>query len=415
MSTFPAEIIEKFVFHINEDTERINTLRSCILVSQTWYQIAQPFVYRRMSLEVDDEDEVKSVVDLLSNHPHIRTYIHHLVIVGLLDFAATAFNLGSLPSLRSLHIQSRSGPRGEKYSMTEDPDLAKSIYPIMGSQFLTSLQMSHVHDVPAQLLRQCVALQALAIRHTTFSRNSETNVEQQIALKRLVISNTRHISVEDVNDTVTWLLSPRSPFVFSQLETYMGLHDNEDPQVSYEAQCKFISHVSPSLKTILIIPPPSSTYRSYRLRDLQNSLDSLEPQKLQNVTSITTVARQNPRNPSDLPWLITLLSLLPRPEILHDLTILCWLHLSDLKEVDLDRHSEKWSGLDALLTHFHHLRRVHLECYTGRNDTITRDRVPWLLSALPRLNERGILSITDDFSMSTDEVIEELEQRFMHQ
>ncbi|TFK61757.1 hypothetical protein BDN72DRAFT_903821 [Pluteus cervinus] len=387
MTFFPAEIIEQFVLHLNEDTERIEALIACSLVSQTWCAIVQPFLYNPAVLDFDVPREAASLINAISKYSHIRSFIHQLLIVGSVTSIepsnATLITLGDLPSLQSLRVRC-SG-------RTVNRALFVGLGPVFNSKSLTSLELSDLGNFPAELLYNCLALQNLAIRHVAFKLpTSSSALDAQLirsqpkeppVLKSLILST----QYREGSNTLEWLLSPLSPFDFSQLETFIGL-DRCDMIKSYEAHCKFIAHTSHSLKTVLIDPPSSCLSEG-----LQDPLSGLEAQKLESISNMTISVLQEPRNQlSTLPWLIALLSGLPNPETLHELILLCDLYGHVANDTFYTRG---WSQMDALLTRFHNLQKVHLKCYDERDDQKAEDLVAWFHTQLPTLVDKGILFI----------------------
>ncbi|TFK60880.1 hypothetical protein BDN72DRAFT_850193 [Pluteus cervinus] len=382
MASLPAEIVEQFICHLNEDPDRLKTLLSCSLVSQTWCAITRPFLYSRLALDFDENRT--SLADVISASSHLRTYVHHLLITSAAPIVSA---LGDLPSLRSLQIRSSRGQ-----SLTVNREFARNLWSLLSSRHLTSLELSDLDTFPARIFYHCLALQNLAIRHVTFefpTSNSDQNEElvtsqlkERPVLKSLILST----QYREGSDTLHWLLGPLSPFDFSQLETFIGL-DRCDLDRSYEAHCTFISHVAHSLKTVLIDPPTSSL-----TEDIQDPLGALEPKNLQKISSITVSVIQEPGDAlSTLPFLIALLSGLPNPETLHEITLLCDLYEHAFRGFDF--HSQGWKELDSLLLGFPNLKRVHLKCYDESDDQIAATLVSWFYDQLPRLVSRDILVI----------------------
>ncbi|TFK70665.1 hypothetical protein BDN72DRAFT_525054 [Pluteus cervinus] len=188
--------------------------------------------------------------------------------------------------------------------------------------------------------------------------------------------------------------------------------DESDLDKSYEAHCKFISCVSPTLKTVVIVPPIPTLFEGS-----VNRLGLLEPQKLGHISSITFSIVQDVKVGRDvLPWLVAFLSGLPNPEILRDITLLCELW-GIIPETDTFSLGE-WRELDSPLIRFPNLQRVHLECHNNEfnaNQPRAIACTVWFRSQLPMLNEKGILSIK--FSahrwFGGDFVARELEREFL--
>ncbi|TFK62772.1 hypothetical protein BDN72DRAFT_848328 [Pluteus cervinus] len=381
MSRFPAEIIGQFLLHINEDTEQVENLRSCSLVSQTWCSITQPFLYNRVVLNLEEAEEASSLADILSKSPHIRAYIRHLILTEVSNLGPIVAFLDPLPSLESLQLQSYSRP----YNLATHGEGVVALEPLLSSRCLTSLRLSDIIDFPVQLLRPCLALEHLAIRHVTFSTSGlDADDAWRLFLKSLLLST----GFVQMSEPIDWLLSPVCPFDLSRLETFIGL-DKSGVNNVYESHCRFISHVSPSLKTVLISPPNSSIAVGHT-----NPLGILQPQRLRVISSITITVRQDPdpsENVNTLPWLIAFLSGLPNPETLHDLTLNCDLWYEDYPH--FTSISEGWLEIDALLNRFHNLKRVHVECYDEADEEMGKDLASWLFTQLPTSHNRGILSI----------------------
>ncbi|TFK70664.1 hypothetical protein BDN72DRAFT_838613, partial [Pluteus cervinus] len=381
MSSFPAEIIGNFILHINEDTERIENLLSCSLVSHTWCSFAQPFLYNRVVLNVRQEEKSLRLVNLLSQSPHIRVYIRRFAITGLSTSGPPIPTFGALPSLQMLKIESYI----RRYDFLAHEEGLASLSSLLGSKCLTTLLLVDIENFPVQLLRQCLALQHLAIRHVTFSMSGlDADNRWRLPLKSFTIS-TGYVRAP-ASATINWFLSPACLFDLSQLETFIGL-DRSGTDELYDVHCRFIAHVSSSLKTVLIAPQNLSSEVGR-----PNPLVSLEPQRLRNISSITILVTQDPFDGlNTLPWVIALLSGLPNPETLHDLTLFC--DLWDHDQSDFTFHSKGWKELDVLLIRFHNLERVHVECFDETDEQIAKDLVSWLFSQLSASQGRGILSI----------------------
>ncbi|TFK70678.1 hypothetical protein BDN72DRAFT_958639 [Pluteus cervinus] len=398
MSRFPAEIIEQFILHINEDEGRINNLHSCSLVSQTWGTISQRFLFSQVTL--NGPRKAQSLAVILSKSPHIQGYIHHLVITNEYNLATIITILSTLSSLKSLQLRVH-----RRYAPTS---LARELcqHHIPSSSTLTSLQLSNLIDFPVQFLFRWASLRHLSLKYVTFSTSDsagdakviDSPLGGQFALKSLILWTSR-------TGGDSWLISPHCPFDFSQLDRFIGL-DRSDMDSSYEAHCKFISRVSSSLKTVLIVPPKSS-----RMAGFGNPLGLLEPQKLWHISSVTiSIFQHLGEGVNTLPWLVAFLSGLPNRETLHDLTLLCDLwgpptgssHLGD------------WCEIDALLARFHNLQRVHLKCYDEGDDNRTEICSRWLLSQFPKLNEKRILSIKFSDDQWFGEIVgRELKREFL--
>ncbi|TFK60882.1 hypothetical protein BDN72DRAFT_850194 [Pluteus cervinus] len=389
MALIPPEIVEQFMWHINEDKDRTEPLLACSLVSHTWGSIARPFLYNNVFLDIS-RSQATTLIDIISKSSQIQAYIHHLLIGRTSNPPASPLSilskLGSLPSLQSLQIRS-----SVRLSLHLDRGFAMNLGSVLGSKSLTSLELSGF-NFPAELLYHCVALQNLAIRQVTFMSPSTSDIDQELhvphllaerrpILKSLILS-TFH---REGNENLNWLLSPLSPFDLSQLETFIGV-DRGNMMSSYEAHCRLISHASHSLKTVLIDPPTSCI-----TGDVQNPLGLLDPRKLQNISSITVAVTQTLSQFNALPWLVLLLSGLPNPETLHELVLLCDLYKNTAG--GFSAHSERWSDMDNLLNRFCNLQRLHLKCYDEPDDEVSQAMISWFHEMLPTWASKGVLSV----------------------
>ncbi|TFK68558.1 hypothetical protein BDN72DRAFT_960188 [Pluteus cervinus] len=390
-SIFPAEIVHEFMYFINEDQEGTKTLLSCSLVSQTWCAIAWSYLYVQAALDLVSGTTASPLITTVTMFPHIRAHIHRLFLtVPQLTWRASVSAvsvLGDFPSLRSLQIRpSRFGVR-----LRGSEGLVENLHLVLSSRFLTSLDLSEIWDLPIEILYRCVALEKLFIKRVTFTipkpgSEDENDITRNRSEERPFLRSFV-LSTQDQDDCqiLDFLLSPVSPFDISKLQVFMGL-DRRDTDSSYEDHCKFISHVSPTLETILIDPAPSCLSKS-----LRNPLGPLKPHKLRKISSITLVTMQVPFHSLDaFPWAMALLSGLPTPEILHDITLLCDLAWYDSGEFTL--YQGGWLELDALLTRFYNLKRVYVKCYSvshwGTDNLVSR-----LNSLLPTSFNKGILFV----------------------
>ncbi|TFK61755.1 hypothetical protein BDN72DRAFT_883014 [Pluteus cervinus] len=396
MARFPQEVVEQFISYLNEDANRLKTLASCSLVSQIWCSITHPFLYSRLSLDIGTLEHgfATPLIDSISESSQIQASIRHFLITGS-SFSTklsllTLSSLGHLPSLRSLHLRSDTSMG---HSPKANPGLAASLQPMLSSRSLTSLELSHFGGFPAQSLYNCVALQRLAIWQVTFEfppSESGSNIDKPAVvspLKERPVLRSFILSSHSREGTVNlnWLRSPHSPFDLSQLETFIGV-DRGNTAKSYEVHCKLISYASHSLKTVLIDPPTSCSTTG-----VQNPLGVLEPQKLQKITSLTLCIDQIPRDYNSLPWLIAILSGLPNPETLHDLTLAC--------DIDADPatgfsyFARGWSEVDALLGRFPNLQSVHVKCYDERVNEVANELIAWFYKLFPIWVSKGVLSV----------------------
>ncbi|TFK68561.1 hypothetical protein BDN72DRAFT_949505 [Pluteus cervinus] len=338
---FIVEIIQEFMLHINGDEERMETLLSCSLVSQIW--CAMPYLYRRVVLNMT---KTSTLVGALSKTPHIRTYVHRLLLILPWNTTIPSVSvsaLGDLPSLQSLLIRSSSV---NNYKITSNREFEQSLQPLLNLRSLTSLAISDLDAMPMEILRQCVALRNLAlfrVMFTTSESGSDANAgeiryqpEGRPVLKSLVVSTW----YADERNILNVFLSSRSPVDVSQLETFLGITWNNNAE-SYEDNCNFISHISGTLRTVLIDPPPSR---------------------------------------------------LPSPDTLQEVTLFCDLASHD--DGDFTFHSRGWSELDALLSRFQNLRRVHLKCYDERYEPAVKQLVSWISSQCLNLDDKD-LTYTD--------------------
>ncbi|TFK59943.1 hypothetical protein BDN72DRAFT_905400 [Pluteus cervinus] len=390
--TFPAEIVHEFMLRVNEDRERIDTLLSCSLVSQIWCALARPYLYTQVVLNVEHGRVQKATAftSTLTKFPHFRTYIHRLLLVVPYTPSDSSVSvmaaLGDLASLQSLRIRPIV-----VYDMADDDKLQKHLPPLLSSKSLTFLELSDIQHFQIDLLRLCSSLQTLALRRVEYSLTPTSGAESETtgywaegwpALKSLILSTEE----DGQSKMLSVFRSPRSPVDLSQLETFIGL-DQCDTTKAYQDHCKFISHVSRTLKTVHIDPPSS-----YLREGVQAPHLPLELHKLQSISNMTlSIVQQPHRQRNALPWLISVLSGLPDPGTLRNLTLLC--DLEDHSGNDFTFHAQGWSELDALLPRFHHLRRVHLKCYDERDAKAATELVSWLHSQLPILVNKGLLSV----------------------
>ncbi|TFK59281.1 hypothetical protein BDN72DRAFT_884007 [Pluteus cervinus] len=395
-SIFPAEIIHEFILHINEDSERKKTLLSCNLVSQTWYAITRPYLYSQVALIFDRNTTKANYLPIvLSRSPRIRAYVHHLS-VSILSTPPKRAPLHHFPSLRSLQIYSGLHDGRRVLNL----DIITNIHPFLISKVLTSLSLSDLWHVPFRLFRQCVALEKLSLTRVTVymprseiediddvmgcqsdTEDEECHTRCQLG-ERPFLKSFVFFTREEDSSVLDAFLSAVSPVNLSRLETFMGL-DRSNKIRSYEDHCKFISHVSSSLKNVLIDPPSAC---------LQDPLLSFKPHELRNISHISLAVVQEPAEDLNaLPWVIEFLSGLPNPETVHIVTLLC--DLEDHTENDFTFHSRGWSELDTLLTQFPNLERVDLKFYDEPYDNVARELVSWIRSQLPTLIGRGILFV----------------------
>ena len=159
VSTFPSEIMLEFMFYINEDHERLKTLLYCCLISETWYVIAQPYLYSQVTLSIDDTPP-NSLINTLSNFH--RDHVHHLLLKISQAMAISASSFlpapGDFPSLRSLQIH----PPGFGMILIRSQEFIANLRPVLSSRLLTSLDLSQLAGVPTEILYQCHALQRLS-------------------------------------------------------------------------------------------------------------------------------------------------------------------------------------------------------------------------------------------------------------
>ncbi|KAF8143606.1 hypothetical protein K438DRAFT_2029534 [Mycena galopus ATCC 62051] len=225
---FPQELFD-LVIDFTDDTE---TLRSCALVSSSFYTSAHLFSCLRVG-PLDEEHNIDKLHELLERSPSLAARVKSLHLWdnvlergGLwMDNADSARFLALLPSLTRLSITCLGGFQWTTISGA----LRDSIQLTLAQSAFTCLELAQVSNLKLTLLSRCPALRSLTLRWVTFdtTENFDSAIHrcagsQPARLEHLVLK----VRAEALGMIARWILSPKSSLDISRLQSLeCSVHD----------------------------------------------------------------------------------------------------------------------------------------------------------------------------------------------
>ncbi|TFK65073.1 hypothetical protein BDN72DRAFT_962779 [Pluteus cervinus] len=392
---FPLELVEHIISYIDEDPghlSRRTALVDCCRVSRVWRLAAQPKLYSYIPL-MPKTRRTKSLDGTFKQFPHLRRYVKALCLTGYLNTECQNLisSVQSLPNLESLRLLSLSFPPS-----APGPTLQAQLPNLFRSKHLTSLSLSALRDVQGDLLYHCGALENLALRRTTFfgldaAAATSEGGSHKARLQCLIICCVGREEVEILD----WMMNPRSAFDVGYIETFESTAiDRSDDGNSFGTICKFVSHISGSLRNVVMDPP--ILYNRSTAAELTNMLKSDELESLRVATISLVQELEWPYNNIDL--LLSLLSNLPYPDTLEELILPTCFQGNSITTAKKSLREARWPNVENLIcSRFPNLKSVHIKCFVP-NTLLTGSDIPALLRrCLPVLSDRDILSF-DNYS-----------------
>ncbi|KAF7358884.1 hypothetical protein MSAN_01228700 [Mycena sanguinolenta] len=195
---FPTEIFETIVGNLVDD---LDTLRSCALVSWTFYNLASLFTRLQVGPQVDQEHSLATLCELLEKSPFFAARVRSICLCESDEC------MDDHP--RWIMKADLGRPAWPEFSVV-NRDSIQSILPI-----LTSLEVCSVEEFPLALLSRCSLLRSLTLFAVTFAKNSGPVVKvSRIQLRHLSL----HLSPRLVDEFVDWITS-HSPLDISCLSS----------------------------------------------------------------------------------------------------------------------------------------------------------------------------------------------------
>ncbi|TFK65072.1 hypothetical protein BDN72DRAFT_962778 [Pluteus cervinus] len=386
MVDFPFELVERFLFHIDQDPihprHRLATLLNCCRVCRLWSSVAQPLLFSAITVK-PVASRTRMLHQRFQADPQLRRYVKALCLTADLSLRCRDVDsvISSLPNLKRLLLLS-------SFSHTQDPATAlqTQLPRLFRSRYLTSLSLCGLLDISCNLFYHCQVLEELAIKRTTFTVDAAATLPPESLksrLQRFVVSYGRDSSQEEFG-ILHWMIGPKSAFNLEDLKMFLAI-DHSDGYNSSETICRFIPHVAAHIQTFLLVPfnnpPPPSL------------ISKVNSDRFHNLRVATIILRQEvcvSGSRNMVPWLLNWLSNLPHPERLEGLVLPMSVQVNVPTEFYLRKQG--WADLDALLNlQFPNLRTlcIFVEACTGwKLDVCT-----YLQSYFPALANRNILCL----------------------
>ncbi|KAJ6491963.1 hypothetical protein C8R45DRAFT_990049 [Mycena sanguinolenta] len=220
---FPPEVFEIIIGKLAGD---LDSLRSCALVSWTFYSLTSLFSRLQVGPRFDQEQSPAKLCDLLEESPSFAARVQSLRLcdkwaddrpswITEADLSRCFSPLRSLTRL-CLEVKGSYWPWRHAWPQISaaNRDAIQSILPN-----LTCLELHSVSDFPFTLLAHCSLLRSLTLDAVTFAENSGhvvTTVKgSRIHLKHLYL----HVPAFLIGGFLDWIMSPDSPLDISCLSS----------------------------------------------------------------------------------------------------------------------------------------------------------------------------------------------------
>ncbi|KAJ6491999.1 hypothetical protein C8R45DRAFT_1212867 [Mycena sanguinolenta] len=219
---FPTEVFEVIVRKLADD---LDALRSCALVSWTFYHLACLFSRIQVGPRIDQEHSLAKLCELLEGSPSFAASVQSLYLcdnwkenhprwITEADFGRCLSLLGSLTRLC---VNGSSWPYRLAWSKISAANRA-AVQVILPT--LTCLELQHVCELPLKLLSHSSALRSLTLSDVNFNGDSDsvvtTTTGSRVQLDHLCLDV--HSSL--IREFLDWITRPESPLDISCLRSF---------------------------------------------------------------------------------------------------------------------------------------------------------------------------------------------------
>ncbi|KAF8216923.1 hypothetical protein K438DRAFT_1953810 [Mycena galopus ATCC 62051] len=225
---FPQELFDNVIDKLADDLE---TLRSCALVSSSFYSRARLFARLQVGPLDGKEHTIVKLYELLKSSPSFAASVESIHLSDRRGPNRSGWMVGPCREPRStftspagqfmsllvsltrvcVTIDDRAGSTWLGIPMHESIELA------LTQGKLTSLELNRISQIPLTLLSHCPGLRSLTLRGAGFeNRNFDSAVAASAGSPP---TRLEHLSFYVMNDLISWILLPESPIVLSSLRS----------------------------------------------------------------------------------------------------------------------------------------------------------------------------------------------------
>ncbi|KAJ6492003.1 hypothetical protein C8R45DRAFT_990157 [Mycena sanguinolenta] len=208
---FPPEVFEII---IGEHADDLDTLRSCSLVSWTFYSLARLFFRLQVGPQVDQEHSLAKLCELLEASPYFAARVRSLRLcdkwtidrpsfwISEADLGRCFSVLGSLTRLCLAFSSNTASKLVWTMIPVANHDSIQAVLPT-----LTCLEIHNVKELPFTFLSRCFSLRSLTLHNVNIANNSGSTTTRAmgpcIPLRQLFL----HASGIQIGTLVDWITS----------------------------------------------------------------------------------------------------------------------------------------------------------------------------------------------------------------
>ncbi|KAJ7289393.1 hypothetical protein C8J57DRAFT_1277577 [Mycena rebaudengoi] len=372
---FPPELLQLIIEHLRYDDE---TLGSVSLASKQCLSICRPYIFSHVVL-ISNRPESRPcfvLYKVLSQSPHIASYIRHVTISSALNAGDGALrwltSLHGLPLLLDL-LRSTDSCRVQSFHIrlsgnywTDIPeDLRVAIRSFISSPSILDVDFTGFDVLDLDTFNQCSSLKRIKFSEIDFVESSASGLFSA-KCESVTILDTTHVET-----IISWII--RSPSFHALRDLRLAFQPRARDDVGYIEN--LLLHVSDTLESLHLQP----VYTVWPIPSNFINISSLRALKSLRL-SLGLSEGCNP-----FPWVVFVLTNLGLDNTIRHLTV-------DLRAADnahIDAFS--WADLDAALTQLPGLQSLvvtyHDEIHRA---TIVEKLKQTLLDRLPRTRARDI-------------------------